>query len=128
MTCVWKGILDCLNNDDFFKFGLSKKPREMEFVKLLKSNNKRCKNVRWQGESLRNQFLDECFEAVKCFNERSINGGYFCSTCDPFLILVCEIFRVNISHKYCGHMVEYKRLGAVKTLRVKSNRGHFQRA
>ena len=127
MTCVWKGLLNCLNNSDFKQFDLSKKPREMEFVKLLKSKNCLCRSVTWQGKSMRKQFLDECFEAVKCFNERSINSGYLCSTCDPFLILVCEIFRVNISHRYCGHMVQYKVPGAIKTLKVTSNKGHFQR-
>ena len=127
MTCVWKGLLDCLNNDDFKGFKLMKKPRELQFVKLLKSKNMKCNSISWQGEPLSNQFLDECFEAVKCFNEHSINRGYYCSTCDPFIILVSELFNVNIIHRYCGNIIHYKNKNAKRTIKVKSNRGHFQR-
>ena len=40
MTCFWKGIINCLDVNDFNKFGINRKPTEYELVKLLKLNNK----------------------------------------------------------------------------------------
>ena len=127
MTCVWKGILDCLKKKDFNKFKLDRKPKELEFVKLLKFKNRLCNSIICQETPLSKQFLDECFEAVKCFNEHSIYSGYYCSTCDPFIILVSELFNINIIHLYCGNIIHYKNKNAMGTIRVKSDRGHFQK-
>ena len=127
MTCVWKGLLNCLDESDFAKFGMNKKPKELEFVRFLKSKNRLCHNVTWQHENLSNQFLDECFKAVKVFDEHSIRRGYFCSTCDPFIILVCELFKVDVVHLYCGFNILYKNRGSTRTFKVRSNKGHFQK-
>ena len=127
MTCVWKGLLNCLEKSDFLKFGISKKPKELEFVKFLKSKNRICYKVRWQQQSLTKQFLDECYNAVNEFNESSIRRGYLCSTCDPFIILTCELFKVNILHVYCGNQILYETKGSSRLFKVKSNRGHFQK-
>ena len=117
MTCFWKGLLDCLRINIAPKL----------FVQHLKQKNKICKNVKWQNESLSNQFLKESFEAVKCFNEKSIHNGYLCSTCDPFLILVCELYKTDIVHNYCGNIITYKYKDSNKEIRVISDRGHFKK-
>lgn len=127
MTCVWKGLLACLEKKDFTQFGLNKKPNELEFVRFLKTKNRICYNVTWQEEKLSKKFLDECFNAVKIFDEKSIRRGYLCSTCDPFILLVCELFKVNLSHIYCGHKIIYKTNGSSRAFKVRSNRGHFQK-
>ena len=55
MTCFWNGILNCLNKDDFEKFNLNNKPKPTELVNLLKNNNLKCINIKWQDEKLENQ-------------------------------------------------------------------------
>lgn len=128
MTCFWKGLLQCLHNDDFYNLGINRKPNEKSFVEFLKSKNLICNNILWNSEILKEQFLKECFEAIKQFNVRTIYNGYFCSTCDPFLILVSEIFKVNINHNYCGNIIIYNNKNAKKTIKVKSNSSHFEKA
>ena len=128
MTCFWSGLLGCLHPVDFKSFGLVRKPPIKDFVILLKNKNKITENVLWQDTKLTDKFKKECFEAVNELDVKSINNGYFCSTCDPFLILVSELFKVNIIHNYCNVNIIYKCIGAGKTIKVKSNKGHFQRS
>lgn len=127
MTCFWDGLLGCLHPNDFSKIGISKKPSTCGFVSLLKNKNKITENVLWQDTKLTDKFKKECFDAINELDVKSINRGYLCSTCDPFLILVSELFKVNIIHKYCNVIIKYKCINAVKTINVKSNKGHFQR-
>ena len=44
---------------------------------------------------------------IKDFNENNINQGYDCSSCDPFMILLCELFKININYDYNGNNIQY---------------------
>lgn len=125
MTCFWDGLIKAL--DDFTPIGLSKKPTQIEFVIALKKNNKKCKNIYWNGTKLRDQEIEEMYKAIEDFNPKSIYGGYLCSTCDCFLALVCEIFNVNIHHKYLNNIMKYKNIktSQSKILKFNSNSYHF---
>lgn len=130
MTCFWDGILQNLKDDDFQIAFKCNKPNNINFVKLLKDSlnesfHDKSKDINWNGEKLTKQQIKENFEHIKDYNPKSIYGGYWCSTCDPFLILVCILFRVNINHNYCGHLMKYTILNPRKTLNFKSNSGHF---
>lgn len=125
MTCFWDGILHNLKEDDFQKVFQMNKPNNKDFVKLLKNNNKKTKNTKWNGEKLSEKQLEENFIHIKDFNENSINNGYLCSICDPFLILVSEIFILNINHNFCGNIMKYTTNQASRTLIFKSNKSHF---
>lgn len=124
MTCFWKGILDCLNQNDFHN---RNKPNIINFIHFLKKNNIKCSGILWQNQNLSEQFLSECKMAVKELDIGGINNGYLCSTCDPFLILVSKLFRINIRHNYCNHIINYKNPNSNRWIRVRSNRGHFQK-
>ena len=125
MTCFWDGILHNLNDNDFQRVFQVNKPNNKNFIKLLKENNRKTKNIRWNGEIFREKQLEENFNHVKDFNENSITNGYLCSICDPFLILICELFNVNINHNYCGYLMTYTNSTSVKTLNFKSSKSHF---
>ena len=125
MTCFWQGLINSLDTKDFIKVGYKNKPNEIKYVELLKLNNKLCENVTWQSTILTKQFLQESFEAIKNLNISSIRNGYLCSTCDPFLILVSEIFKVNINHNYNNIIINYTIKNSRKTLNFKSNKSHF---
>lgn len=129
MTCFWKGLLDCLRRDDFALLQCDKPSSEQEFVRILQHCNRKAEHVTWQDIHNSDQFLHECMEAVQTLDRNTIYQGYWCSTCDPFLLLVSEVFQITIEHSYCGHLIVYKYSpGARKTIRVRSNRGHFQKA
>ena len=125
MTCFWDGILHHLKDEDFQRVFQINKPTNKNFVKILKSNLRKTKNIIWNGETLTDKQLEENYEHIKDFNADSIHGGYLCSTCEPFLFLVCELFKMNINHNYCGHMMSYKVNNSIRTLNFKSNSGHF---
>ena len=125
MTCFWDGILHNLTNEDFQRTFKINKPNNKNFVNLLKQNLKKTKDLTWNGEALTDNQLNENYEHIRDFNVNSIHNGYLCSTCDPFLFIVCELFNVDINHNYCGHMMKYRTKNPIKTLNFKSNRGHF---
>lgn len=125
MTCFWDGLLNNLKEDDFQRVFQVNKPNNKNFIKLLKNNNRKTKNIKWNGEIFSDKQLEENFIHIKDFNENSINNGYLCSICDPFLVLICELFTININHNYCGYLMTYTNNNFIKTLNFKSNKSHF---
>jgi len=125
MTCFWDGILRNINQDDFNLLNINKNNNNKEFILLLKKNNKLCKNVKWQSENINEQLLKENYEMIKNFNENNINQGYDCSSCDPFIILLSELFKINIHHNFNGVLVKYSHNNPRKTINFKSNKSHF---
>lgn len=126
MTCFWDGILKSLKKDDFdfvnYKYNKSLK----NFIIFLKENKKRMNNVLWQNQSLKNQEIDEYLLWIKEYNINNISNGHLTSVCDPFLLLICELFCVNIKHQYNNCTITYKNINKVrKTLVFSSNNGHF---
>ena len=49
-------------------------------------------------------FFNKKTSGVTRINVKSIRNGYLCSTCDPFLCLVCQLFKLNICHNYNGYI------------------------
>ena len=131
MTCFWNGILTSLDNATINSFlhrpYNDPKPRAKEFVQLLKRHNTQTNNVLWNDTILSQRELEENFTHIKNYNENSIYQGYDCSTCDPFLLLIAQLFSVNIQHNYNGYTVHYKVKNnkGIRLLKYKSNRGHF---
>jgi hypothetical protein len=129
MTCFWKGILKGLHRDDFeyvTKMKNCRKPTIKEFIIFLKNSNLMTKNIDWNNSKLSNMELQENMHAIKTFNINSINNGYACSTCDPFLLLISEIFCVNINHYYLNRIMKYEnKKRPRKIITFRSNYGHF---
>ena len=72
--------------------------------------------------------LQENYHHIIEFNPNTINSGYDCSICDPFLFLVSHLFQVDINHDYNGHLMRYRVPNSFKLLNFRSNTGHFQTA
>jgi hypothetical protein len=125
MTCFWDGILRNINQDDFNLLNINKNNNNKDFILLLKKNNKLCKNVQWQSENINEQLLKENYEMIKNFNDNNINQGYDCSSCDPFIILLSELFKINIHHNFNGVLIKYTHNNPRKTIYFKSNKSHF---
>jgi hypothetical protein len=129
MTCFWKGIQQSLEKNDFetlTKKIIPRQPTIKELILFLKASNIKTNNVIWNQTKLSDMELQENFHAVKVFNINNINNGYACSTCDPFLLLICEIFSININHCFLNKVMKYENKKLVrKTITFKSNYGHF---
>lgn len=113
--CFWVGILNKLKKEDLKIEGLSSidfqnKSNDgiIKFINLLKNNNVKTENVLWQNQLLTKKELDENYNHVKDFDTSKINNGYDCSSCDPFILLITQLFKFEIEHKYCSNTISYK--------------------
>lgn len=116
MTCFWDALRSRLN------LNIS----NQEFIQYLKKNNKENVSVLWNSGELTKKQMEENYEHIRDFNEYRINNGYDCSICDPFLILISELYNVNINHNYNGYNMEYTKNKSERTLNFYSDIGHFR--
>lgn len=126
MTCFWSGILNGLPAEEFDVVFNEPKPNINAFINLLKKNNVKTDKVKWNGDALTEKQFEENHEHVNCYDVNNSRNGYLCSTCDPFLLLVCQLFQVNITHNYCGNPVKYEVENPKFVLFFSSNTGHFE--
>ena len=120
MTCVFDSIINALRLNINSRI----------FVSVLKTNNKRTTNVLWNGTALTPQQMDENYERIDNLNIDAIGSGYDCSTFDPVLFLVCELYTVDIKHTFIDTAITYKyknsdTLICNRQLNFNSDRGHF---
>lgn len=125
MTCFWDGIISSLDINDYKKIGIDKKPSPRDFVINLKKHNIKTSNVLWCNNKITDKQLGENYEAINNYDIKTINKGYFCSTFDPFLFLISEIFKLNIQHCYLKNTINYKNINNIKNIKYKSNKNHF---
>ncbi len=127
MTCYWDSILSCLTREDHALIGFNHIPRREQFIEKLKEKNKLITAL-WQGKLLSKKEQEEHQEAIKCYNIRGIYNGHLTSICDSFLLLICDLMKINIQHKYLNTIINYScPCTSRKTIYFKSNGGHFER-
>ncbi len=125
MTCFWDGIFKSLNNDDFKLIG-EKKTNIRNFINILKIKNTQMNDVLWQKTKLKKQEIKEHIQAIKDYNVSKIHGGHLTSSCDSFLLLVCQLFQVKIIHRYMKNIIIYQNSKKErKTLSYSSSNSHF---
>ena len=137
MTCFWDGLINALNGKKsggipifvkFMGYPNHVRPTPTNFIQFLKNKNIKTTDVLWNNKYLTERELDEGFQSIKELDINTIRKGYFCSSCDPFLLLISQVFQVNINHKLCGNLIEYKYKYSTSdtlTLEVGSNTSHF---
>ena len=95
--------------------GVVKRP-----VKLLSNGD-----VKWQYNYLSSNELKENFKHIRHFDKTMINKGYYCSSCDPFLLLITHLFNIELIHNYCGNSIIYSSNNPRKKLIFFANSHHF---
>lgn len=124
MACFWNGFIKGLSTKKLEEKKINKKP--IDFIKYLKENNKKTTSMNWCDSELTEKQLDENFNAIKEYEPKNFNNGYLCSTFDPFIFLIGELFDVSIEHKYLNNTIKYKnKKNPNKILLFGSNKGHF---
>lgn len=127
MACFWNSIINRLNKDNYFK-QINNNIRLIpeHLVLSLKKNNRRTNNIIWQGEELTEKQKDENFEHINSYNIKEIYNGYFCSTFDPFLFLICDLFDISITNIYNNNKIEYiNKFKSRYTMILYNNKGHM---
>ena len=127
MTCVPDSLIRKLNTNEFQVIGLNRKPDAQDFIQALQEYNTKTENVTCQGVKLREQELKENMESIKNIDLNRLNKGYLCSSCDPLLLLYCELFNVSIDLNFNGTNVNYHNTKESKrTIRFSNSSSHFQ--
>ena len=127
MACFWNSIIDRLNKDKYFK-NINNNIRLIpeHLVLSLKQNNRKTNNVIWQNNELTDKQKEENFEHIKLYNIKDIHNGYYCSTFDPFLFLICDLFDISITNHYNNNKIEYKnKFKSRYTMVLYNNKGHM---
>jgi hypothetical protein len=125
MTCVWDSIIRGIPIECFRSYNFAIKPDAMTFVKFLKNNNKKVSFITVNDQDIKNKEREENYKAVKELNIKTVNQGYFTSSKDPFLILICELFRCSIYHNYRGHLIKYEHQNPLFKIHVHSSSSHM---
>ena len=127
MSCFWNSLLNTIKTEDkdkyFNTFDMNLTPHNLAVI--LKEINKKTENVLWNNEELTEQQMNENKEAIDNYNKNTVNDGYYCSTCDPFLILLADYLSISIEHNYDGNIMTYKHKKNNRyIIKISSDRGH----
>lgn len=116
MTCVWDGLIKALKL----------KYRPIDLMNHVKTNNRETKNVVWNDIELTEKQYTENMERIKELNPATIGHGYDCSSFDPLLFLIAELYDTTIVHNYIRTQITYKnKKFPDKKIIVHSNERHF---
>ena len=100
MTCFWRGLISAISKPELQKI-LGIRGGIHEFIKELKENVRPTPiSVMWNDTQLSEKQIDENIKHIKSYDLKQAHTGYWCSCCDPFLLLICDLFNANIHHKY----------------------------
>ena len=124
MTCFWDGLIKALKSITSYK----DRPTIIsarDLMLFVKSNNRMTPSILHNGAPLSHKLMTENMRAIRELDVNKIGAGYDCSTCDPVLLLIAEIFRINITHTFNGHKIQYTNPSAKYNINVFSNMGHF---
>jgi hypothetical protein len=122
MTCFWNAVLHGIPKE-LYEDQIHHNP--MSLVMYLKARNRKTDEIKICGQLLNEQRKEENVEAIRCFDQNSIYHGYFCSTEDPFLFLIAEVFQISIYHTFLGKMFDYVHPHPKLKLFIHSNHGHM---
>ena len=73
---------------------MSKGVKDEDFQRVF--NLRKTIDVTWNGETLTDKQLEENYEHI--YVQHVIH----------FLFLVCDLFKIDITHNYCSHMMSYR--------------------
>jgi hypothetical protein len=124
MSCFWDNILISLSEEDFNFIGYSRM-NNYNFIRFLKNMNEEVTDVFWNHSKLTDKQIEENILHIETYPVNDIENGYLCSICDPFLLLICYLFKVNIKHIFLDTTHLYETVCPRKTIIFKSDQGHF---
>jgi hypothetical protein len=129
MTCVWDSIIAGIPRENFISAEFSKNKKKQikpdMFVQYLIQNNTKTENITINKEKIPEKIINENFEMVKDFKIKSIRNGYLCSTYDPFLALVCEVFVCSLFNNFNGTYIKYEHVNPKFIIYISNDEGHM---
>lgn len=113
-ACVWISLIKNLK---------VKHTKPGKLLQFIRSNNTLTKDITCNGQVLSDQIMNENYTAIS--NLSHVNY-YDCSSCDPLLLLVCQLYNTSITHDYNGHQIVYlNQIYPNKMIHLSSNEEHM---
>lgn len=110
--------------DKIFLTGISN-PSVTRLITSLKSKNLCVCDVKWQGERIAHKLSNEHCKHIHAYDPRDAPNGYLMGSCDPFLVLLAHILKVNIRFNFAGNTINYTTSDAKRVLNFSSSKTHF---
>lgn len=127
MTCFWSSIHKSLMKNKIIPEANSNIETLKKFVEIIKCNAACAPDISINKVFLSKKAQKENLFAIKNYDVNTIDRGYYCSTCDPFLIIISKIFSCNVEHNFDGHVILYENTTAINPIHLHfgSNASHF---
>ena len=127
MSCFWDALIKHIKNEDLKIILREQKITPLNLVNSLITKNKIVNTIKINNLELSEKQKKENFDHIKDFDLNTINDGYFCSTCDPFLILISDLLSININNNYNNNLIEYKPIYHSRyTIYLKNTNSHME--
>ena len=126
MSCFWDTLLSKIKKEDIQTILSLHNPTPKDFANTLKTKNIPTDNVLWMGAEITQQMKEENMKHIEGYDSSTIPNGYLCSTCDPFLLLITELFQIKIIHHYNKVVINYQqKIDNKYTITIHNNKGHM---
>ena len=126
MSCFWDTLIQKLNKEDLNNILKITNHNPKTFSNALKNENIKTDNVLWNDSEITDKEKLENFDHIKEYDINTLKNGYLCSVCDPFLLLISYLFRIEIVHHYNGVLVKYhNKIKTNYTITINSDKGHM---
>ena len=127
MSCFWDALIKHIKNEDLKIILREQKITPLNLVNSLITKNKIVNTIKINNLELSEKQKKENFDHIKDFDLNTINDGYLCSTCDPFLILISDLLSININNNYNNNLIEYKPIYHSRyTIYLKNTNSHME--
>lgn len=119
MSCFWNALIA--------KIPELRQQSPSTIIAFLQAHNSPTPHVRWQGEPLSLRQQKENFQWIRDYNPSNFQNGHDTSICDPFLVLICQLFHTDILLAYLGHPIHFQNVHhSVRAIHFQNSTGHFQ--
>jgi len=70
--------------------------------------------------------MEENYKRIDEIDTNKLHKGYLCSSYDPLLNLICELFNLNIDMNFNGHKIEYRyKKQSTRLVHYSCSKSHF---
>ena len=126
MSCYWDTLIKEIRNNDIKLILELNNPNPQLFASKLKLKNKLVNTIICNNNKLSSKQQEENYEHIKEYDINQANNGYLCSTCDPFLILIADLFSITIINNYDSNKIIYKPIAISRyEITINNNKGHM---
>ena len=82
---------------------------------------------KWEGSDITEQQRRENATAIAEYDVSTVHNGYYCGSCDPFLLLLSHVAGVHIRHRTPAGTFEYtSQHPSARWMELRSTTSHMQ--